>query len=175
LGRNNVVNKFRAAVIAVFLLSAAVMALICPVDVLGISGGDSVHYQKPVPVGFRFVTRYIHSVEKTPVEDDYRVVGGRIWSWEERVLSQNAGMPFVLPRNGRLIMDKDWLRFRGGRYCWQDLYVRVGDSRFGENEMIMHSPWNKYYRLFEILPSRRLLFSVKKEILFVALIKGVEP
>ncbi|HRV71918.1 MAG TPA: DUF1850 domain-containing protein [Thermovirgaceae bacterium] len=166
--------KKKAVFFLISMVSAVLMAATYPVDVLGITEGDSVYYRRPVPVGFRFVSRYIHSVEKTPVEDDYRVVGGSIWSWEERVLSQNAGMPFVRPRNGRLIMDEDWMRFRGGRYSWEDLYVRIGDNRFGENEMFGHSPWTGYFRLFELLPSRRLLFSVRKDSLFLALLKGVE-
>ena len=45
----------------------------------------SLIFSSPAAVGHKFYTRYIHSVELTPVEDDYIVVDGKLWSWEERV------------------------------------------------------------------------------------------
>lgn len=149
-------------ILAVLLLSPVFLLVVSPVDVLVISDEETGVYFRPAPVGGRFILSYIHSVEKTLVEDDYRIVGGRIWSWEERVLSQNAGMPFVTPRNGRLIMDGEWLRFRGGRHAWNDLFYRVGNEIFGMNEFFVFPPYSSHHKLFRIFPSKRLRFSVSR-------------
>lgn len=161
-------------VLSAMLFSLVFFVASSPVDVLVISDRETDVFFVPVPVGARFMLTYIHSVEKTPVEDDYRVVGERIWSWEERVLSQNAGMPFVTPRNGRLIMDGEWLRFRGGRYAWDQLFYRVGNETLGINEFIGFSPWSSHYKLFILFPSKRLRFSVSKFPLIVSLLKAKE-
>ncbi|MDO9509040.1 MAG: DUF1850 domain-containing protein [Thermovirgaceae bacterium] len=164
--------KQKNCILVVMALSIIVLAIAAPVDVFMISDGEKNIYSRPAPVGCRFMTRYIHSVEKTSVEDDYRIVGERIWSWEERVLSQNAGMPTERPRNGRLIMDGEWLRFRGGRFSWSELFYRVGNDTFGMNELIAFSPYSGHYLLFKLLPSRRLRFTVLKTPFILAFIHG---
>lgn len=95
------------------ILSALLFLYFVPVWVLTLSDGEISLLSRPSILGYPFITRYVHSVERTPVEDEYRVVGGRIWGWEERVVSQNAGLPIVVPRNGRLVVDGEWFRFRG--------------------------------------------------------------
>jgi len=64
--------------------------------------GDII-FESPTALGHEFTTRYIHSVELTPVEDEYRILGGKLWTWEERVRSTNAGLPFDRPEHGRFI------------------------------------------------------------------------
>lgn len=164
--------RMKVSFFLIFLISIVIFLTFAPVDVLEISEGNLKLFSRSSPIGARFVTRYIHSVELTPVEDDFRVVCARIWSWEERVLSQNAGMPFVRPRNGRLVIDGEWLRFRGGRYSWKDLVYRVGDDALGKNELIVFTPNSGYYPLFLILPSRRILFSVSRYPLIISIINS---
>lgn len=129
----------------------------------------------PAPVGAVFIAKYIHSVEKTPVEDEYRVTGGRIWVWEERVVSQNAGLPFIKPRNGRLIADGEWFRFRGGRSSMQTIFYRVGDNRTGRNVLVFFSPHPWEYEAFRLFPGKRLRLSVKITPLACAIIRGTPP
>jgi len=164
--------RTRYWILAAMFFSLFVLVAFSPVDVLVISNDELDVYARPFPIGGRFMLTYIHSVEKTLVEDDYRIVSERLWSWEERVLSQNAGMPFVTPRNGRLIMDGEWLRFRGGRYAWSDLFYRVGTDIFGMNEFYVFSPQSDHYKLFRIFPSKRLKFSISKIPLIISLLNS---
>ncbi|GAB6280962.1 MAG: hypothetical protein STSR0007_10960 [Thermovirga sp.] len=166
--------RIKSWILVAMVLSLLLLAVASPIDVLVIADEESDVYFRPVPIGARFILSYIHSVEKTLVEDDYRIVGKRIWSWEERVLSQNAGMPFVTPRNGRLIMDGKWLRFRGGRYMWSVLFYRVGNETFGMNEFFVLPPYTAHYKLFKIFPSKRLRFSVSRFPLIVSIMNARE-
>lgn len=159
-------RTFAAIIFSLFLFMTCT-----PVSILKISDGEAVLHSSPIPVGYSFTTRYIHSVERTPVEDDYRVVGGKIWAWEERVVSQNAGLPIVIPRNGRLVVDGQWFRFRGGRSAWERFYYRVGDERFGRNILILPGRLQVIHELFRIYPSRRLDFSVRVRPFWEALSK----
>lgn len=73
----------------------------------------NVIFSAPTALRHTFTTRYIHSVELTPVEDEYRIIAGRLWTWEERVRSTNAGLPFDRPENGRFIESGNWMVFQG--------------------------------------------------------------
>ena len=95
---------FRKTILSLFflfLLSLGMTLAVWPVNVISIctDGGEAV-FSAPVPEGWAFTSRMIHSLEKTPVEDEYRVVSGRIWQWEERFQSNNAGLPTEVPVNG---------------------------------------------------------------------------
>ncbi len=104
-------------------------------------------------------TSYLHSVEKTQVEDEYRIANGKLWSWEECVRSSNAGMPSVLPkymhfhtdRSGRLI-------FRGGRIAADTINLRSGNEIFGRNTICL-APF-RIIPLYKKLPDRRLVLKV---------------
>jgi hypothetical protein len=64
-----------------------------PVDVLVIRAAPPPQQAAPLseapvfrgaaPLGQEFWTQYIHSVQRTPVLDCYRIVNGRVWSWRE--------------------------------------------------------------------------------------------
>lgn len=166
--------RLKGCILIAIFFSLAVLAVASPVDVFIIADPETIIYSRPAAVGGRFMTRYVHSIEKTSVEDDYRIVGERIWSWEERVVSQNAGMPIVTPRNGRLIVDEEWFRFRGGRLSWSELFYRVGNEALGMNELIVFPPCSGKYELFGLFPSKLLRFSVKKTPIFFAFINGRE-
>ncbi|HCR38629.1 MAG TPA: hypothetical protein DIV80_04035 [Synergistaceae bacterium] len=155
--------KIKVMLCFFMILSVLLFLIFTPVWVLTVSDGGRKILSRPSLLGYPFITRYIHSVEKTPVEDEYRVVGGRIWGWEERVVSQNAGLPIVVPRNGRLIVDGEWFRFRGGRSSWDRFYYRVGDERLGRNTLILPLEIPAILELFRLFPSRRLEISVRAE------------
>lgn len=103
----------------------------------------------PCPDGQRICTRYIHSVELTPVEDYYIITGDRMWSWEERVRSSKAGMPQEVPVNGRFIDTGEWLIYQGGRIFWDVYFYRIGDEHFGLNQAYIHPYGLKnFYKTF---------------------------
>jgi len=121
----------------------------------------NIIFSSPAALGHKFITRYIHSVELTPVEDEYYIVGGRLWSWEERVRSSKAGLPFQGAKNGRFIMTKDWLIYQGGRLSWQTYYYRIGNEYHGLNQT-MFEPY-EIYDAYKVLPDRKLLIEVYRK------------
>ena len=121
----------------------------------------NIIFSSPAALGHKFITRYIQSVELTPVEDEYYIVGGRLWSWEERVRSSKAGMPLKEEKNGRFIMTKDWLIYQGGRLSWQTYYYRIGNEYLGLNQT-MFEPY-EIYDAYKVLPDRKLLVEVYRK------------
>ena len=144
-------------ILLILTLPAAFLAAAGGWRVCGLSvteSGGSVLFSAPVPYGFRFTTSYIHSVELTPVEDEYAVTGGRIWPWQERVKSSNAGMPSLKPEHGLYINSPEWLIFQGGRTASEQFFLRVGNDRFGRNKLVV-PPFGEA-SLFELYPGKRI-------------------
>lgn len=131
-----------------------------PVNCLSITG-DGVSLSAPLPNGASFTTTYVHSVEGTPVVDEYRIVGGSIWGWEERVRSHNAGLPFGAPEHGSFVVNSDWMIVRGGRRPADNIAYRVGNAEIGRN--IWELPPFRV-NAFEEYPSRRVFIesSIRK-------------
>lgn len=134
-------------------------------DVLSASGEDGTElFRAVLPLGREFATRYTHSVQKTPVEDYYQVIRGRLWAVRERVQSHNAGLPFAAPEDGRFIMDPPWMLVEGGRQNWPEIHLRVGDDEFGRNEFRpAYGPWRPLYIDFA---GRRLTLAPAKTALW---------
>lgn len=104
-----------------------------PVHYFHVSDGDDVVLAAALPAGGSFVTTYIHSVQLTPVIDDYRICNGKIWGWEERIQSHNAGLPFDAPKYGRMIYNAPWMTVQGGRHAHDRIVYRVGTADLGQN------------------------------------------
>jgi hypothetical protein len=139
-----------------------------PVNWLSITG-DGVELFSPLPNGASFPTIYTHSVEKTPVVDEYRIVGGKIWGWEERVKSHNAGLPFSAPEHGSFVVRPDWMIVRGGRRPSDSIAYRVGNAETGRN-MWELPPFR--VNAFEKYPSRRVFIESSIRKLREAPLKG---
>lgn len=139
------------------------------VDYFQISDQEGqVIFAAPAANGQKFTTRYIHSVELTPVEDEYRIIGGRIWMWEERVRSSGAGLPSVKPSCGRFIDNGEWLIYQGGRQSTVGYYYRIGNQRLGLNQ-IDFEPFGRK-NLYETFAGKRLHVSVTtKNLIFAKL------
>jgi hypothetical protein len=120
------------------------------------------------PLGQEFATEYIHSVQLTPVEDIYRIVNGKIWSWQERVQSHNAGLPFARPPFGRFRMEAPWMVVEGGRQSWDAIVLRVGDAELGRNVFSFgaNAPRTALYAHF---PGKRLELRVERRPLMTLL------
>lgn len=147
------------------LVGLSAFFLLCaPVPVLQIAPPGGNFLRQVAPVGQSFVLRYIHSVERTPVEDEYTVSNGTFWQWEERVRSHNAGLPLEPSETGKFFSGKDWFRFRGGRQSFEVLFLRVGDAERGKNELDVFGvgKWELYKRY----PGERLEIRVTESSLF---------
>lgn len=150
-------NARALAALAAAVICAAFLLPAWPVNYLEITTADEageVVLAAAVVGGDSFVTTYIHSVQLSPVVDDYRVVGGKLWSWEERVLSHNAGLPFAAPEHGRFIFDPPWMIVQGGRHTFETILHRVGNERFGKNTWRL-APWSEI-RIFELRPGKKM-------------------
>lgn len=114
-------------------------------------------YELPIGAGDGFVLRFIHSVERTPVESEYRVLSGRIWQFEERIVSHNAGLPTEALPNARFLMTREWMIIRGGGFTASEIRYRTGDENLGRNEFF--PPGGERIALYEIHPRQVLVFS----------------
>lgn len=119
-----------AAASAMLALYIAVM----PVCVVRgkLRGGEEV-FAVPCALGAPFTTRYIHSVARTPVEDEYRVLEGSLWGWEERISSHGAGLPYDAPPGGSFVVEDGVMKVRGGRVAHRVIAHRVGTGDLGAN------------------------------------------
>jgi hypothetical protein len=126
-----------------------------PVNYIEIRDGDETVLASPVAAGSRFETFYVHSLELTPVIDEYRIVGGRVWTWEERVRSHGAGLPYAAPEHGSLVMAPPWMIVRGGRIAMDRIAYRVGAESLGRNRISL--PPFAEIRAYETYRSKRLL------------------
>ena len=115
------------------------------------------------PLGQEFGTGYIHSVQRTPVLDVYRIAGGRIWPWRGYIQSHNAGLPFQAPPFGRFRLHHPWMVIEGGRQAWPHIVLRVGNAELGRNVLIWKQG-NGMVRidLHERYPGRRLRLGVER-------------
>lgn len=152
-----------------FITLLALVTIFCsPVNRLSIFTKEVLLFAYPISSGQTVHTGYIHSVQLTPVEDDYKVVDSRLWLWEERVISHNAGLPVDAPRNGSFFNDKKWMYVRGGRYNWKNVNLRIGNSELGQNWMSIVPYWKK--DLYSYWPGQLLRFEVNEVPLIQALL-----
>ena len=150
--RNEILkNSMRALLI---LICAAVYLPFMPVNYFTVTGSEGLLFSCPAPNGYSFVTTYIHSLEHTPVRDDYRFVSGRIWGWEELTMSLNAGLPSAPLPGVRLLLSPPWMITRGGRMNMNVIYYRIGTEVFGRNKWLIE-PWDEI-NIFEKYPARRV-------------------
>ena len=112
------------------------------------------------------ITRYIHSVERTPVEDEYYASHGTLWQWEERVRSHNAGLPFLLRPQSTFFQDASWMYFRGGGSWYVSISLRVGTEEFGRNQLEL--PGVVSWDLFRLVPGKPLILRVENVPLVLA-------
>lgn len=154
------INLFWKKTFKVFFLSSILYLITTPAYYLTVTAAGGPAFYRAAPPGMAFILGYVHSVEQTPVETEYRVSTGVIWQWEERTKSHNAGLPSSPPWRGRFIMDGDWMKVRGGGERFDSLRYRVGDKRMGKNFLVI--PGSGKVNLFELFPGALLKFTVKK-------------
>lgn len=154
---------------AIITIRRAVLSIICvfliyfvcvDATIISLAVGEEVLVDEYMYLGSLFETGYIHSVQKTPVEDVYVVVDGKLWLWEERVVSHNAGLPSESPYRGYFLSDKEWMHFFGGRYSTKRYMLRVGDNVLGRNVCRFYGR-SDWIDLFDIVPGKRCVVSVE--------------
>ena len=91
--------------------------------------------------------------------DRYYADARRLWLWEERTQSTNAGLPTEAPPRGRFVHEPPWYRYIGGGRSFESIVLRVGDARFGRNTLTL--PSGEVLPLFELYPGRRLVLRVQ--------------
>ena len=156
-----------------FFLAALCLLFFIPcmnVNYLSIRHGEEVLCAAPVSFGAPFETSYVHSVQLTPVIDEYRILGGRIWSWEERVQSHNAGLPFDAPQHGRFLVKSPWMIVQGGRVATTNIPYRVGTDSLGQNRWSL--PPFAELLAYEAYPRYRVDIGISTERLFRAKVTG---
>jgi len=150
----------RRRIIMGFFLLWIAYCLGLPVYVLSVSRGNGGPViRRIVSPGTPIVLRYIHSVERTPVEDELRAAGGRLWQWEVRVRSHNAGLPSEPGNCGRFFPGGEFMIFRGGRLSFPMLRYRAGNGAVGENTLRIAG--EKWF-LHDLFPGELLLFKVDR-------------
>ncbi len=153
-------NFLLKRILQAFFLSFAAFLLAVPnYSLTARASGGELLISRPAPSGFFFILRFVHSVEQTPVEDEYRVSGGAIRQWEERVQSHNAGLPFRQSHRGRFTSDGEWMRFRGGGAFYGQIRYRVGNRSEGRNVLILD---RDEIELFSLFPGKVLLMRAEK-------------
>jgi hypothetical protein len=146
--------KFQTVTVVVLMLLTCAVLFFTPVPFLVVTNADTTLLAYPILPGQFVVTRYIHSVELTPVEDVFVIRGGVLWQWEERVKSHNAGLPVAPSRNGRFLTKDGWFVFQGGRARFPIIHYRVGTAELGVNELFL--PPSIVLKLYEKVPQERL-------------------
>jgi hypothetical protein len=107
----------------------------------------------PVPLGRSIMTRYEHSVERTPVDDIYYLTDGALRQWRTRTRSHNAGLPWSAPERGRFMSEDPWLVLEGGLLAWDEVRLRVGNGQLGRNELFIG---DEVFDLYVQVPGVRL-------------------
>ncbi|MDR3176547.1 MAG: DUF1850 domain-containing protein [Desulfovibrio sp.] len=147
---------------ALLLLGLAALWL-WPVDVLVVRTGEAgIAREELMPLGRVFATRYLHSVQLSPVEDVYVVRDGLVRQWRGKVQSQNAGLPTVLPERTRFYLEGPWLVFEGRLPALGELVLRVGDAVLGRN--CLRIGGGEWEALYEAFAGRRLYFSAERRV-----------
>ena len=164
------VKALRKRLLISLILLISLFIFLAPVQNLAILQEKEGLFSQPVRIGEKIYTGYIHSVQLTPVEDEYKVVDNLLWLWEERVVSHNAGLPTQAPRNGTFSQDDRWMYLRGGRYNWPSIHLRVGDNLLGRNWLTLGKTDQNL--LYEMFPGKRLTFQISEETLFFSILNS---
>ena len=157
-------GRFRVAIFCLLLAVIPILAILWPLDALQIShaaprgAGEETILQVPALLGRTVRNTIIHSVQLTPVIDEYRIQEGRIWAWRERIMSHNAGLPSLKPDRGRFVFEPPWMIVEGTGASWENFLYRVGTETLGRNELcIFPRPCRELWRE---MPGKRLVFRV---------------
>lgn len=147
----------------VFILSAAI-CITLPVRLLVIRRGDSTRAAAyPLRMGETFSVRYIHSVQKTPVDEVFRIApGDRIELLETVYEDFGAGLPFLVEEGKVFSSGGGKFRIAGYGTFFNEIVFRVG--RFAEYRLVLGGREIPFTR-FEA-PGRPLRFSAETRAFF---------
>ncbi len=156
-------KKLQRFLLPGFLLAGAVYFCFVPFSVFVLKErgqNGAVLLSENLGLSQPLVTRYIHSVEKTPVEDEYYASSGKLWQWEERVRSHNAGLPFLQRPRTRFFQDPFWMHFRGGGVGYSSICLRIGTEEFGRNQLDLPEVFS--WNLYALFPGKSVILEVRE-------------
>ena len=92
-----------AAVLMLIITAAAVFIILFNTDYLVLYNADTGerYLTEKTEQGFEFSVEFIHSVNKTPVKDTYRIDNGKIKAYSTTYSSFGAGVQTQLEEIGR--------------------------------------------------------------------------
>ena len=157
--------KSSMVLVCLALIAALPAAAFWPVDTLTIQDDDGQNVLRVAMLpGNSFTTCYIHSVQLSPVVEEYFVQEGLIWLWRARVQGQNAGLPTQAPSRGHMYFSEPWVVFEGALIYFASYALRVGNEKFGRNHLrIGQGPWQPLYRT---LTNKRLHLTSSRCVLY---------
>ena len=98
-----------AAVLMLIITAAAVIFIQLRTDYLVLYNADTGkrYLTEKAEQGFEFSVEFIHSVNKTPVRDTYRIEGGKIRAYSTTYRSFGAGVQTQLEEGQEMTVDGD--------------------------------------------------------------------
>jgi len=155
--------RYSLSVTALLVVLVPVILLGWSIDALELRYADSDRGDPAVARSLALLGReihasIIHSVQLTPVVDEYRILEGRIWAWREKIMSHNAGLPSLRPERGRFVSAPPWMIVEGTGKGWDSFLYRVGTEDLGKNELCL--PQQPCRKLWREMPGKRLVFQV---------------
>lgn len=96
----------------------------------------------------------IHSVEQTEVIEIYQVRAGLITLLQTRFRSHNAGLPSLMPEQGRFYVENGWFVLEGTGPTLPEIYYRVGTVELGKNKL--RTPNGEWVNLWQAFAGKRL-------------------
>lgn len=103
-------KKFLAAAVLMLIITAAAVIFIqLRADYLVLYNADTSerYLTEKAEQGFEFSVEFIHSVNKTPVKDTYRIDEGKIRAYSTTYRSFGAGVQTQLEDGQKMTVDKD--------------------------------------------------------------------
>ena len=103
-------KKFLAAAVLMLIITAAAVIFIqLRADYLVLYNADTGerYLTEKAEQGFEFSVEFIHSVNKTPVKDTYRIDEGKIRAYSTTYRSFGAGVQTQLEEGQKMTVDKD--------------------------------------------------------------------
>nr|WP_319775830.1 DUF1850 domain-containing protein [uncultured Sphaerochaeta sp.] len=158
-GLSSISKRYVRALFALVFLLSLTICVSLPVRFLVIRSEDSSRIAAyPLRTGETFSIRYIHSVQKTPVDEVFRISSDdRIELLETIYEDFGAGLPFLVEDGKFFSSGGGKFRISGYRTFFSEIVFRVG--RFAEYRLLLGGREIPFTR-FES-PGKPLRFSVE--------------
>ena len=107
------------------------------------AANEEIIYQQHIKQGAEFAIKYIHSVEKTPVWDYFKVTEEDILLTSTKYMSYGAGLPFLKKNN--YIVENDRFIIKEIDTKLEQIPLRVSD--YAKHELVVNDESHQLYQL----------------------------